>query len=91
MQHSAFPGGGIDRTIHIVGGRNARRKGMDRFPRYYTDVPPVANSIKNIPVPPTSLTSLAGRKSEFKKHADEERGWLEQAQQSLQEHATENT
>jgi hypothetical protein len=37
MQHPAFSGAGIDRTIHIDVGLNARGKVADRLPYYYTD------------------------------------------------------
>jgi len=72
MQHPLFPETGIDRTINVVGGPKSRSKVVDRLPHFYADVPPVTNSIKNTPVPPTSVTSFSS--SRFKKHADEERG-----------------
>ena len=88
MQHPAFPGAGIDR---IMGGPNARGKAVDRLPHYYTDVPSVTGSIKNTPVPPTTMTSLSSNSSRFKQHADEEHRWLEHTQLNLQEHSAENT
>ena len=40
-------------------------------------VPSVTGSIKNTPVPPTTMTSLSNNSSRFKQHADEEHRWLE--------------
>ena len=91
MQNPAFSGAEIDRTINTVGGTKAKGKVVDRLPHYYTYVPPITNSIKNTPVPPTSVTTLCNRSSGFEKHADEERGWLEHTKLSLQELSTENT
>ena len=91
MQHPAFPGAGIDRNIIIVGGPNARGKAVDCLPHYYTDVPSVTSSIKNTPVPPTTMNSLSSNSSRFKQEHRMSHRWLEHTQLSLQEHSSENT
>ena len=56
------------------------------LPCFYTDVPPVATSIKYSSAPATTVNSLL--RSGFKKHADQERLWLDHAWHTL-ENSTE--
>jgi len=91
MEHPTFPGAVIDRNIISMGGPNTRSKAVDHLLHYYTDVLSVTGSIKNTPVPPTTMTCLSSNSSRFKQHADEEHRWLERTQLNLQEHSAETS
>ena len=62
LQHPSFTGGGVDRSIAIVGGsREATSKMVGRLPHYYTDVPSVTTNMKNISVPATRACKAGHR------------------------------
>ena len=50
-------------------------KTVEPLPEYYTDVRPVASSVKGSTVPATSVTSL--RRHNFEQHIEDEYMWLE--------------
>ena len=78
IQHPSFMGEGVDRTIVVTGGSGNASTFIRQLPQYYTDVPPVTSSVKNVPVPAVRVTSLD---REVKKHTEEEYLWLHNARQ----------
>ena len=59
LQHPTFYGGGVDRNIVLVGeSNNVSCKSVDNLPHFYTDVPPVTESVKNLSIPATIITLL---------------------------------
>lgn len=76
-QHPTHDGAGVDRSISVTEGSvDGHSKAVDALPQLYTDVPPVNNSIKNSPVPATSVTSL--KRDGFKQQAKNDYLWLDQ-------------
>ena len=78
IQHPSFTGEGVDRTIVVNGGSGNASTFIRQLPQYYTDVPPVTSSVKNVPVPAVRVTSLD---REVKKHIEEEYLWLHNVRQ----------
>ena len=59
LQHPTFDGEGVDQNIVLVGeSYNVSFKSVDNLPHFYTDVPPVTVSVKNLSIPATAITSL---------------------------------
>jgi len=73
-------GRGVDRTIVVTGGTGDASTFICQLPQYYTGVPPVTSSVKNVPVPAARVTSLD---REAKQHTEEEYLWLHNARQVL--------
>ena len=87
IQHPTFEGEGVDRNIVLAEeSENGGCKSVMSLPSFYTDVPPVATSIKYSSAPATTVNSLL--RSGFKKHADQECLWLDHTRQTL-ENSTE--
>ena len=57
LQHPSFDGEGVDCNIALVGESHSS-KSVDHLPHFYTDVTPVTESVKNLPIPATTITSL---------------------------------
>jgi hypothetical protein len=88
FQHPHFDGEGIYRNIVIaVGSGDSHSKSVDHLPHFYTDVPHVTSSVKNQPVPATSVTSLS--REGLKQHAEVEYRWLDHTRQVLDKSASE--
>jgi len=79
-QHPSFMGEGVDRTIVVSGGSGHASTFIRQLPQYYTDVPRVTSSVKNVPVPAVRVTSLD---REAKQHTAEEYLWQHNARQVL--------
>ena len=60
LQHPSFDGEGVDRNIALVGESHSS-KSVDHLPHFYIDVTPVTESVKNLPIPATTITSLKGK------------------------------
>ena len=57
-------------------------KSVGSLPHFYTDIPPVNSSIKNSPVPVSSVTSL--KRDGFKQQAENDYLWLDHTMQVLE-------
>jgi len=73
--------GGVERGIVITGGPAVSRT-VDHLPKYYTEVPPVASTVKGSTVPATSVTSL--KRASFAEHKEKEYEWLENLRSALE-------
>ena len=59
FQHPTYDGEEVDRSIVIDRvSQDVSSKSVDDLPHFYTDVPPVNESIKKSPVPATNKISL---------------------------------
>lgn len=65
IQHPTISGEGLDRTSLVI-ETSGISKTVDELPQFYTDVPPVTNSIKKCYLPATVLTSL--KREGFEQH-----------------------
>ena len=74
LQHSTCADEGVARSSALT-GRDTGSKTVEPLPEYYTDVRPVASSVKGSTVPATSVTSL--RRYNFEQHIEDEYMWLE--------------
>ena len=81
IQHPTFIGEEIDRSTYIAES-SAVSKSVHDLPDYYTEVPPVTNSIKNCSIPATDLTSL--KRDGFKQQTQNEYLWLAHTRQVLE-------
>jgi hypothetical protein len=59
-----------------------------RLPHYYSDVPPVASSIKGVPLPAVNITSLRGGGLETA--MNDEHRWLENIRKILEDAAEQS-
>ena len=80
IQHPTFNGEGIDRSTSTE-VRSVGSKSVDNLPHFYTEVPPVTNSIKKCSIPATDLTSL--KRDGFKQQTQEYL-WLDHTRQVLE-------
>ena len=70
IQHPSFTGEGVDQTIVFIRGSGDGSSMLIRqLPKYYTAMPPITSSIKNVSLPATRVTLLA---REVKPHNKEE-------------------
>jgi len=74
LQHPICADGGVERGIVITGGLPVSRT-VDHLPKYYTEVPPIASTVKGSTVQATSVTSL--KRDSFAEHTEKEYEWLE--------------
>jgi len=81
LQHPVCADGGVERGIVITGGPAVSRT-VDHLPKYYTEVPPVASTVKGSTVPATSVTSL--KRASFAEHKEKEYEWLENLRSALE-------
>ena len=90
LQHPTCADEGVARSIALT-GRDTGSKTVEPLPEYYTDVRPVASSVKGSTVPATSVTSL--RRHNFEQHIEDEYMWLENTRSVLKDdvEACENT
>lgn len=90
LQHPTCADEGVDRSIALT-GRDTGSKTVEPLPEYYTDVRPVASSVKGQTIPATSVTSL--RCHNFEQHIEDEYMWLENTRSVLKDdvEACENT
>ena len=90
LQHPTCADEGVARSIALT-GRDTGSKTVEPLPEYYTDVRPVASSVKGSTVPATSVTSL--RRHNFEQHIEDEYMWLENTRNVLKDdvEACENT
>ena len=90
LQHPTCADEGVARSIALT-GRDTGSKTVEPLPEYYTDVRPVASSVKGSTVPATSVTSL--RRYNFEQHIEDEYMWLENTRSVLKDdvEACENT
>ena len=90
LQHPTCADEGVDRSIALT-GRDTGSKTVEPLPEYYTDVRPVASSVKGQTIPATSVTSL--RRHNFEQHIEDEYMWLENTRSVLKGNveACENT
>jgi len=59
LQHPTFDGEGRDRSIVLVGeSHDISCKSVDHLPHFYTDVPPVTETVKNLTISATIIASL---------------------------------
>ena len=83
QQHHTSVDAGLRREISIIGGNAGSRK-VGPLSYIYTNVPPVASSVKQ-PVPKTSLTSL--KRNDFKKYAEGDYRWLVNARYLIEQNS----
>ena len=83
LQHASVDAG-LRREITIIGGNAGSRK-LGPLPYTYTNVPPVASSVKQSRVPKTSLTSL--KRNDFKKYAEGDYRWLVNARYLIEQNS----
>ena len=90
VQHPTCAEEGVDRSIALTGS-DTGSKTVEPLPEYYTDVRPVASSVKGQTIPATSVTSL--RRHNFEQHIEYEYMWLENTRSVLKDdvEACENT
>ena len=69
LQHPTYADEGVARSIALT-GRDTGSKTVEPLPEYYTDVLPVASSVKGSTVPATSVTSH--RRHNFEQHIEDE-------------------
>ena len=81
LQHPVSADEGVQNAIVITG--NAGSRSVGNLPHFYTDVPPIACSVKQSPVPATSVISL--KRDGFKEQTGREYRWLENTRHILEE------
>ena len=74
LQHPLSEDGGVERGIVIAGGPAVSRT-VDHLPTYYTEVSPVATTVKGSTLPATTVASL--KRDSFAEHRKKEYEWLE--------------
>ena len=81
LQHPVSADEGVQNAIVITG--NAGSRSVGNLPHFYTDVPPIACSVKQSPVPATSVISL--KRDDYKEQTGREYRWLENTRHILEE------
>ena len=82
LQHPTFDGEGVDRNIVLVGeSYDVSCKSVDNLPHFYTDVPPVTESVKNLSIPATTITSL--NRDNHDRQIKQEYSWLDYTKEVL--------
>ena len=82
----SFAGESLSRGIVIVAGSgDAISRTLDHLPHYYTEIPPVATSIKKPSVPKARMVSLD--RDGFKGQTGEEYLWLDNARRVVEDSA----
>ena len=83
FQHPTYDGEGVDRSIIINSvSQDVSSKSVDDLPHFYTNVPPVNESIKKSSVPTASDISLMKRNG-YKQQTEREYSWLDYARKVL--------
>ena len=90
LQHPTCADEGVACSIALT-GRDTGSKTVEPLPEYYTDVRPVASSVKGSMVPATYVTSL--RRHNFEQHIEDGYMWLEFTRSVIKDdvEACENT
>ena len=81
LQHPVSADEGVQNATVITG--NAGSRSVGNLPHFYTDVPPIACSVKQSPVPATSVISL--KRDDYKELTGKEYKWLENTRHILEE------
>ena len=84
LQHPVSADEGVQNTIVIIG--NAGSRSVGNPPHFYTDVPRIACSVKQSPVPVTSVTSL--KRDDYKEQTRRGYRWLENTRHNILEENT---
>ena len=88
FQHPIYDGEGVDRTV-IERESQDCSKSVDDLPHFYTDVPPVNESIKKLSVPASGNTSLD--RNSYKQQTEQKYFWLKYVREVLEsQHDTFN-
>ena len=72
----------MDQTVIERASHDLSSKSVDDLPHFYTDVPPVNESIKNLSVPASSNTSLD--RNSYKQQTEQEYFWLKYVREVLE-------
>ena len=82
LQHPTYDGEGVDRSIIINRvSQDVSSKSVNDLPHFYTNVPPVNESIKKSSVPTASDISL--KRNGYKQQTELEYSWLDYARKVL--------
>ena len=82
FQHLKFDHEGVERNITIdAESQNTSSKAVDKLPHYYTEVPPVTDSIKKSSVSVPIVSSLD--RTNYKQHTEQEYLWLNHTKEVL--------
>ena len=82
LQHPTFDGEGRDLSIVLVGeSYDISCKSVDHLPHFYTDVPPVTETVKNLTIPTTIITSLD--RESYNQQTKQEYAWLNYTKEVL--------
>ena len=85
LQHPISADEGMQNQNATVITGNADSRSVCNLPHFYTDVPPIACSVRQSPVPATSVISL--KRDDYKEQTGREYRWLENTRHILEENS----